>query len=846
MELRNFWAKTSPYQSVVTHGIVTGTVCRCLIQSFLSESARAYVFDAFAMDSEYAEALICYLVSLHDIGKIEYHFQSKEPGMAEQLKREKTGDIAFGKVNVRHEATGRKVIRGIWHSMDLDEDAVDVFSNIIGAHHQKNTSSMEGKPSRYFLNYQKELEEEMRRVFLGEKRLIIPELTEEDGVLESILLGLMILSDWIASGVMFADAEQWIDNADAEEHIHRLTCEFLNKSGIGPRKHIWRAGFSNVWPWISHDSLRPPQKCIEQRYTEPARDLVTLIEAPMGEGKTEAGMYAAVQLAKTWRKDGFYVALPTAATSSQMVSRIRDWFGVHNLDDRIRLLHGMAWLSDEAMVIPTNSEDASEILNWLVPTRRALLGQYSVGTVDQAMLAISKTRYGVLRLLGLANKVLVIDEIHSYDVYMGAFLVRLLEWCRAMKTPVIMLSATLPPDLKKKLLKPYTNQKLSGAYPLITSIDDKGVVHEQVIGETSRKQNVEIHLLPILNAPEMIASKAKELTEHGGCICVMMNTVMQAQQVYRELEKMYDGELYLFHAQFPAARRDEIEKECISKFGKDKSNRPHRAILVSTQVVEQSLDVDFDAMLTAAAPIDLLIQRMGRIFRHEETVRPETMQHPVQWIMIPSGDDFGADGFVYPEVLLKQSIHILKDRSTVRIPEDLAELVADGYDETKVPAEEANNWLEKKLEDSIIAGKSQQYLMNPPDKTLSAITGDILLEDSDSDYLAVKTRLGEPTVRIALLEPELYAEIEQKTVIRNGMRVAQIQSSTLARKVMEQSVAVRKKRMRFIRDDLLYINGDKLLSGVRMFPAENGIWECDDGKILFDRKLGVSIEEGKR
>jgi CRISPR-associated endonuclease/helicase Cas3 len=323
-----------------------------------------------------------------------------------------------------------------------------------------------------------------------------------------------------------------------------------------------------------------------------------------------------------------------------------------------------------------------------------------------------------------------------------------------------------------------------------------------------------------------------------------MNTVRQAQQVYSALKAHFDGDLMLFHAQFPAQKRKEIEEKCILKFGKDKSQRPDRAILVATQVVEQSLDVDFDSMLTAVAPVDLILQRMGRIFRHDETVRPDHLKRPSQYILIPKGENFGADAYVYPDVLLRQAIHVLSGRSIVKIPEDLAPLVADGYDENKAPPRELEKWMEHIIGEQIEAGQGQKYLIGTPDKVYSALgdSSQFFDDEGENKYLTVQTRLGEPTVRIALLEPELYHQVE---VCVEKDRIAKVRDKDLARQVQMQSVSVTERRLRFDKSELSYIKGDNLLSGVRVYPAQNGICELRGGRIRFDEKLGVMIEEDK-
>lgn len=845
MELNQFWAKTTPFQSVTTHGIVSGSVCRYLMQHYLSEGSRRLAAKLLGMTETELLDFMAYLTSLHDIGKIEYHFQCMDSDMKTRLKELGVDRHYLGKEFFRHEKTGETMIGRIWEQQDQDEDSAYVFAALIGAHHQKNHGVGSRSKDSFFAEHYEKLESIMRSRFLSGSDGALPEISDKlEGVFESILLGVLILSDWIASGSLFADAEDWIEEEYCENQIICKTEEFLDKSGLKKELVNWGQAFPDVWPWIPRDGMRLLQQGAEKLMTSGKRHRLILMEAPMGEGKTEAGMYCAVQMLRQWKKDGFYVALPTAATSNQMVSRMEAWFQTLDIRKKVRLLHGMAWMVDDCTAEDTaNSEDHNEISRWLAPLRRGLLGQFSVGTIDQAMLAVTKAKYGVLRLLGLSNKVLVIDEIHSYDVYMGEFIQRLLEWCTAMEIPVVMLSATLPPKLKAKLLAPYTKQPLSRGYPLITAVCEDGTVEELPIEKTVKNMTVSVELLPILNDPEQIARKAAELTADGGCVCVLMNTVRQAQKVYSALESCFDGERLLFHAQFPAERRKKIEEDCVAKFGKDKSNRPPKAILVATQVVEQSLDVDFDAMLTAVAPIDLVLQRMGRIFRHEDTIRPAHLQSPSQFILIPDGNDFGVDGYVYPDVLLQQTIQVLKERDTVRIPEDLAPLVADGYDDSKVPLEAFEKWMEHMIGEQVEAGQSRKYLIGTPDKVYSAMSDSSQLFDDEGEnkYLTVQTRLGEPSIRIALLEPELYQRVE--ACKEDG--TAKVHDKELARKVQMQSVSVTERRLRFDKFELSYIKGDNLLSGVRVYPAQNGICELRGGRIRFDEKLGVMIEEDK-
>lgn len=231
--------------------------------------------------------------------------------------------------------------------------------------------------------------------------------------------------------------------------VDRRLSEFLQASGLYRQRNPGGRTFCEVWPNIPPEGMRPLQKEVERLFlqTEERISLV-LLEAPMGEGKTEAGLYAALQMARQWKKTGFYVGLPTSATANQMAGRMRELLAFHGREEPVRLLHAMAWLVDgETPGDPViHTEDAAIARRWLEPLRRGLLSSYAVGTVDQAMMAVLPVKYGVLRLLGLSGKALVIDELHAYDVYMSEILFCLLQWCRALEIPVVLLSATLPPE----------------------------------------------------------------------------------------------------------------------------------------------------------------------------------------------------------------------------------------------------------------------------------------------------------------------------------------------------------------------------------------------------------------
>ena len=308
----------------------------------------------------------------------------------------------------------------------------------------------------------------------------------------------------------------------------------------------------------------------------------------------------------------------------------------------------------------------------------------------------------------------------------------------------------------------------------------------------------------------------------------MLNTVAQAQSVYNEIHKLnFPGELTLFHSRFTAQRRDEIEKKCVRDFGKNISFRPKQAILVATQVVEQSLDVDFDYFISATAPIDLLIQRMGRQFRHEETPRPSGANIPEFTVLTPEDGKFNEDAFVYPECLLQQTLHLLENKNTIRVPEDLAQLVSDGYDSSKVMPEELERWMEHFIDDSMKGAMADQYKLFPPCKRFRPLDASTLVFDDleQQSYLSAQTRLSEPTVRIALVEKSLYDRL--KPYFRDGKLA--VHNREIAKKILQQSVSIRKKVYdRIVNNSNIYeITGEMLIAGVKILEENNPCFRDD-------------------
>ena len=858
ISLQQVWAKTEPFQSILTHSLLSGIIAQVILQKIIVPGVRHQLLDTVSYTEDEFTNWIGYFVSLHDIGKVEGQFQYCWPPMKEKMDKDGLKPDLPSLNAIRHEKTTWRCLRDrIWKNLE-NRSAAKFYADILEVHHQGKSGAEGDRQNPFWNQLQEELEHQMRLQFLHSEKLFLPSLEKEDrGSMGALLLGIVILADWIASSDYFALAEDWLHRPDGEEQAKQRAEQFLMLSGLTAQVADFGDGFHDVWPNIPKEGMRGLQTEIELLFQQTQERIsVVLMEAPMGEGKTEAGVFAAIQMAKQWGKYGFYVGLPTAATSNQMVGRMRTLLKLHQLSDSVRLLHSMAWLIDGDDTQPWpkfETEEERYAASWLLPVRRGLLNSYAVGTVDQAMMSVLLVKYGVLRMLGLAEKALVIDELHSYDIYMSEILQRLLEWCKALEIPVVLLSATLPPEKKTQMLSHYTDRPIQTSYPSITAVTESGNVIVRPVSRTAKRHTVSIELYPILHQEEQIAEKAGKLVKDGGCLCILLNTVRQAQETYQAIKaKGFDGELLLFHARFPVGQRDQIEQRCIRLFGKEKSARPRKAILVATQVVEQSLDVDFDVMMTSIAPIDLLLQRLGREFRHEDTPRPPHFTVPRFYVLIPNEiGKFEADGYVYPECLLQQSIHLLEERSEIQIPEDLSTLVEQGYNPEAAPQKELNLWVDHLMENQVKAAASGGYLINVPEKGYTPIKEAERIQFDDlesSSYLSAKTRLGEPTVRIALLQPEQFDVFRNKSQRLGDRLYLSDVTREEAREILKASVSVRAKLLRHGAEDILF--GRRLLEGVEIYPAavdENGnmrYTQADGSRIAADSELGIFFEEG--
>lgn len=793
--LQYLWAKSDPFHLLLHHCMDVGHVAAALLNTERFANHRHLLGVAMGIEGPLPAAWISYVAALHDIGKCDPDFQDKVPALTNELKQAGLPFRTQPAPHFRHEARSWS-----WVSDHLQSQhgwaakvALTTAAAVRGHHGDFNVPCPHDDFVDTWGGIRSKLASELAHAF--DVPIWSPQSCVDYSVFGMIVSGLIVMSDWIASNPdLFDVAGIGIPDSNYAAFSAQRASDAVSSLGLNDPLHFPRpARFSDVWTAPAFASPRPLQAVIEklclQGQLGPG---LAIIEAPMGEGKTEAAVYLATQ----WMNPaaGFYVALPTGATSNQMHSRMAAFVeqfrpGAAN---ELRLVHGMAWLIDDTTTRPPSqvgNDCISDAADWFRPAKRALLAPMGIGTIDQALMAVLHVKFGFLRLFGLAGAVLIVDEVHAYDAYMSRLLCVLLKWCAALKVPVILLSATLPENRKVDLVAAYTGvvgvtkeSHSSVPYPQLTFAGMNGTIETYGDIQASSSRRLRLAKWPgMLGNAGATARLACDLTAPGGCTCVIANTVGSAQRIFLELQQQSpDALILLFHSRFTARNRSWIEQRVLELFDKRsllpdihplKTVRPTRAILVATQVVEQSLDLDFDAMISELAPIDLLLQRAGRLHRHDRLQRPGDGQ-PHLHLLLPemsTQPQMGPSEKVYARFVLLKTLAALHGREQVLIPEQIRELIEQVYDDIPNMAETcrldsndlhlAFDALCRDREDE--KAQAGQYLIPepyPPAFKLARMAhGSFEEEDgAASTYFNARTRLGDNSRRVLVLHDPVH------------------------------------------------------------------------------------------
>lgn len=796
------WAKTAPYPGkperwhpLLLHLLDVAAAADAILEREPA-STRERVGAVLGLAWRDARPWLLFVVACHDLGKACPSFQSLWP---DQLAASGLPLPKLPTRHVRHNFVSQVVLTDVLAGLGWPPDLAAHVADAVGCHHGERAS----------LGARADAELEVRRIGTTDLRSrwaaaraavhsallevfqpgAVPAKADLTGPDFMLLAGLTSFADWIGSN------EDWFTFGSPEDCEHpSVWYERRMRIAAGALDAInWKARTPLIESRGTFEDLighapRPLQAATAKVIAELIDPPVILIEAPMGEGKTEAAFYAHSELQRRFGHRGMYVALPTQATGNAMFKRAITFLGrfSEHRELDLQLLHGAKSLSDDFQRLRHSriGEDSDDggvtAAEWFTHKKRALLSEYGVGTVDQALLPILPVRHQFVRLWGLANRVVILDEIHAYDAYTGTLLRHLVSWLQALGSSVILLSATLPPAIRRTLAQA-TRSRLpdpEAPYPRI-SVFVHGEPVRQYAFPADSARRVPVRLEELSPSPAEMNQAMSTALKQGGYGLQLVNTVQRAQQLYQLYppgEPLLEGgvivgknlpdgtRVFLFHARFPASERQARELAVLNAFGSP-GPRSGRAILIATQVAEQSLDLDFDVMATDLAPIDLVLQRAGRLWRHARADR--ALSSATLFVAGLCGEEPTAFGSplwwnkVYDESLLLRTWALLKPREELAFPDDIERLVNAVYDEI-VPVPE---WLRPRLDEAdgdagkALAQRQQAHaaIIGMPDDASWDDPNRYVLYDDDAAgvhrTLMARTRLGEESITVVPLRP---------------------------------------------------------------------------------------------
>lgn len=720
-ETKALWGKLDPkgevWMPLVQHLEDAADVAGVLWDEWLSESSRRRL-SALFRGEEQAKTAVRFLAGIHDIGKAAPDFQCKADkvpsfmGFGHQL-RQLGFDFPRKMVPALqpHGLMGQMAVESILQELGVSTRAAKSVAVVIGSHH--------GRPAR---SQPRGAQDGLGGpAWERSRREIWDRMAEHVGLVDAVwmfaeqlpawaqvqLNGLVVMADWIASNV---DLFPYCSDDEASRLSWGVEALDL------PTR--WRvrgaqAGadelFAVHFPQLVGAEVQPLQKAAVQAAQKVDGSCLMVMEAPTGSGKTEAALMAASVLADRFGFGGVMFALPTMATSNPMFSRVERW--LENASDggrtTLNLVHGKAALNEEYAQLSSGRsvgiwDDVGPgehpevyVASWFRGRRRAVLASHVVCTIDQVLMGGLRTKHTMLRQLALANKVVVIDEVHAADDFMRVYLECTLTWLAAHGVPVLLLSATLPPEIRTSLASAYARgmgARKGVAVPASTDFPRLTVVTDEAVAWPVRQPEgagtpVQVEALAD-DVDTLVETLRRDLVD-GGCAAVICSTVGRAQARFEALRDAGLGEVVLVHSKFVAPHRALIEADLMARLGRS-GERPERLVVVGTQVLEQSLDVDFDVMVTDVAPMDLLVQRWGRLHRHNRDGRPERVAVPRCYLT--GVEDWSSDvptfhrglTAVYRAWRLLSSLAVLGQLPrAVVVPDEVPSLVGEAYEESR-------------------------------------------------------------------------------------------------------------------------------------------------------------------
>lgn len=651
----DYWGKTKQegdawaWHLLGYHCLDVAAVGRAWLESHLQ--ALDWLCAQLGLPREAALRLCTFLFALHDVGKFSDSFQGLVPDVQDELQSR----VSHMYYRIRHDQSGYALFtedltalaqqQGWLPQWGLDGAGWWELGAAATCHHGRPTERLErAQLSQSF----RAADREAARAFALSLATLFG--VDQGGMAAEVSIavvrrvswfvaGLTTLADWVASGGFDYRADE-VPLTVYWNEATQATRELLDRWGLCPSACNPTTGMAALFPAIR--TLSPLQDQAERLSLADGPQLL-ILEDVTGAGKTEAALTLAHRLMAQGEAEGIYVALPTMATANGMYARMLDCMlrvfaagehpslilahGARDLMPGFRASIGLSGC--EEAVLDDEEEPAAVRCNaWLADNRKkTFFADVGVGTLDQALLAVLHAKHQSMRLLGLSRRVLIIDEVHAYDAYMGRLLERLLHFHAALGGSVILLSATLPQAMRAAYLKAYALGRQATAlppvstdYPLLTHWH-AGLATPSEIALPTRPAVARDVAVQLVHDEAEADARLVAAALAGGCACWVRDTVADAVAAFERLRSRpeLNNKVMLFHARFALGDRLAIEGDVLRRFGKGEvgAAADRRGwVLIGSQVIEQSLDVDLDVMISDLAPIDLLIQRAGRAHRH--------------------------------------------------------------------------------------------------------------------------------------------------------------------------------------------------------------------------------------
>ncbi|MEU9146566.1 CRISPR-associated endonuclease Cas3'' [Streptomyces sp. NPDC048349] len=814
---------------MLCHLLDTAAMCGVLWDALLGAGTRARIGGALGLPVGDARSVVSFWAGLHDLGKITPGFQAQVPGLFSRLSSDPVYALARGVEHLpvlRHEAASHWAVAALLAEAgypqgrrrsggrrSLQGAVSHQVAQLLGGHHGLFAGVLAARELSQAAAYQPGLGgggwQEQRRLHFEELRRVTGAGPVPAGGLPAelavVVWGLVVVSDWLVSQSAAVESlmpSRWGGSASEVDGHWRKTQAaaggVARAAGVG-RARFATGEFEGVFGFAPNPLQQDLIGELPALVEEGGPGLV-LVTAPTGDGKTEAALFAASVLGRAAGCRGLYVALPTMATADAMFPRVERFARSALAGERaLALLHSMAWLRPAAAApvsgaseVRADTPTVLEAEAWLRGRHRGLLAPLGVGTVDQVLTGVLPVKYGPLRLFGLAEKVLVVDEAHAYGPWMHQLMVRQLEWLGALRAPVVLLSATLTGRSATSLVDAYRRGAgftdgtvVEPRYPgwLFVSAATGTVCRPRQVA-SGRERTLEVAVRPVAwdtaeqgsvragGRRQALREELAPVVEQGGTAMVCCTTVAEAQRTFRDLQAAFPdlavspGGLRLLHARYPARVRQTITAECEEAYGKPPAgqvpgSRP-ASILVATQLVEQSLDLDFDLVISDLAPLAQLLQRAGRCRRHVRgadgrpawAAREDT---PRLVVLDPlAGQGAGSRppatwGRIYDTGLLKRtSLLLARHGAGIAVPGDVQKLVDEVY------APEFVDTLQESVRRELARLDGERQAGEAAEACLAELTAICAPADVRGDLSALSRR--EPGVSEELLVTRLGAD----------------------------------------------------------------------------------------